>query len=57
MYIGDSYKGYGADNLNLVISELRQNDSGYIRNKIDHDYDGSYDEYHDDDPDIFVESY
>ena len=58
MYIGDSYKGYGADNSNLVISELRSNNTGYICNQINYDYNGGYDDdRYEDDPDFIVENY
>ena len=54
---GGSFEGYGAVSSNQIISELRNNDSDYIRNQIDHDYNGSYDDYYDDDPDIIIEHY
>lgn len=57
MYIGRSFEEYGAVSANQIISELRCNDTDYIRNKIDYDYNGSYDDYYEDDPDIVKEYY
>ena len=57
MPIGDSFEEYGAVSSNQIISELRKHDSDYIRNRIDYDYNGSYDDYYDDDPDIVKEYY